>query len=102
MILTLYIKNMVCIRCKMKVKEELSRLEIHYTGIELGEVELVEEISREKREELKASLLLAGLELMDDNKSVLMQRIKKCHYRHGTQFHHPADLQFFSIPQSET
>ena len=67
---------MVCIRCKMKVKEELSRLNIHYTGIELGEVELAQEISQEQREELKASLLLAGLELMDDNKSVLLQRIK--------------------------
>ncbi len=72
----LYIKNMVCIRCKMVVKDELKKLGIHYTVVELGEVEILENISPEQHEQFKLALLKSGLELMDDKKSVLIQRIK--------------------------
>jgi AraC-like DNA-binding protein len=72
----LYIKNMVSIRCKMLVKSELERLNLPYKTVELGEVELEEIISDQKREELKQALLMSGLVLMEDKKSVLVEKIK--------------------------
>lgn len=67
---------MVCIRCKMVVKAELKKLGIRYTVVDLGEVEIPEDISIEQQEQFKTALLKSGLELMDDRKSVLIQRIK--------------------------
>ena len=67
---------MVSIRCKMIVKEELTKLGLHYIIVELGEVEIMENISSEQREQVKAALLNSGLELMDDKRSVLIERIK--------------------------
>ncbi|MEP6677201.1 MAG: AraC family transcriptional regulator [Ferruginibacter sp.] len=72
----LYIKNMVCIRCKMVVKDELAKLGLQYTSMELGEVEIIQTISAEQRELIRFGLLKSGLELLDDKKSVLIQRIK--------------------------
>ncbi|HEX9510687.1 MAG TPA: AraC family transcriptional regulator [Puia sp.] len=72
----LYIKNMVCIRCKMVVKDELTKLGLHYTVVELGEAEIMESISAEQRDQIKSALLRSGLELMDDKKSMLIERIK--------------------------
>jgi YesN/AraC family two-component response regulator len=72
----LYIKNMVCIRCKMVVKDELTKLGLKYSSVELGEAELLESISSDQREQIKAALLKSGLELMDDKKSILIQKIK--------------------------
>jgi len=67
---------MVCIRCKMVVKAELEKLGLHYTTVELGEVEVMENISDEQHDLFRTALLKSGLELMDDKKSVLIQRIK--------------------------
>ena len=67
---------MVCLRCKMVVKEELTKLGLHFITIDLGEVEIPGKISIEQRDQLKAALLRSGLELMDDKKSVLIQQIK--------------------------
>lgn len=67
---------MVCIRCKMVVKDELTRLGLKYISVELGEAELAETISPVQVELIRASLLKSGLELMDDKKSVLIQKIK--------------------------
>lgn len=67
---------MVCIRCKMVVKDELEKLGLHYTVVELGEAEIVETISEEQQGLFRAALLKSGLELMDDKKSILIQKIK--------------------------
>ena len=67
---------MVSARCKMAVKEELKKLGLHFIVVELGEVEIMEKITTEQREILKAALLNSGLELMDDKRSVLIERIK--------------------------
>lgn len=67
---------MVCIRCKMVVKAELEKLGLHYVVVDLGEAEIMENISAGQREQFKAALLKSGLELMDDKKSVLIQKIK--------------------------
>ena len=72
----LYIKYMVSIRCKMVVKSELDNLGLHYGVVELGEVQVNEEISDEQRDQLKLALLRSGLELMDDKKAILVEKIK--------------------------
>jgi AraC-like DNA-binding protein len=72
----LYIKNMISLRCKMLVKEELERLEIPFGFIDLGMVELLEEISIVQRNELKRNLLRFGLKLHKDKKSILIEKIK--------------------------
>lgn len=60
----------------MAVKEELKKLGLHFIVVELGEVEIMEKISAEQKETLKTALLAWGLELMDDRRSVLIERIK--------------------------
>ena len=72
----LHIKNMVSVRCKMIVKQELTKLGLHFIIVELGEVEIMENISAEQREQVKIALLNSGLELMDDKRSVLIEKIK--------------------------
>lgn len=67
---------MVCIRCKMVVKDELTKLGVPFTVVELGEVEIQDKISAEQRDLLKVALLKTGLELMDDKKSILIGKIK--------------------------
>lgn len=74
--LVLFIKYMVSIRCKMVVKSELDKLGLHYRSVELGEVNIVENINDEQRAQLKTALLQSGLELMDDKKAILVERIK--------------------------
>ena len=72
----LYIKYMVSLRCKMVVKEELKKLGINHIAINLGQVELMEQIKPEQLEQLRVALKNSGLELMDDKKSVLIEKIK--------------------------
>ena len=67
---------MVSLRCKMLVKEELVKLGLHYVIVDLGIVEVLEEISAEQRDSLKTNLLKSGLELLDDKKAILIDRIK--------------------------
>ncbi|MBK8558350.1 MAG: AraC family transcriptional regulator [Lewinellaceae bacterium] len=72
----LYIKYMVSMRCKMLVKEELKKLGLHFVIVELGTVEILEDITDEQRKQLKVNLLRSGLELLDDKKSILIEKIK--------------------------
>ncbi|MGZ3900637.1 MAG: helix-turn-helix domain-containing protein, partial [Bacteroidia bacterium] len=72
----LYIKYMVSNRCKTAVKEELKKMGLHYILVDLGEIEIMETISNLKREELRNGLCAIGLELMDDKKSILIEKIK--------------------------
>ena len=67
---------MVCIRCKMVVKSELKKLGLHFTTVELGEAEIREELTDEQLERLSSALRKTGLELMDDKKSILVEKIK--------------------------
>ncbi|MFZ4106266.1 helix-turn-helix domain-containing protein [Flavobacterium sp.] len=72
----LYIKYMVSLRCKMLVKEELKRLGLHFVIVDLGMVEILEDISPEKFKKLNNNLALSGLELLDNKKSILIEKIK--------------------------
>jgi AraC-like DNA-binding protein len=67
---------MVSTRCKMAVKEELKKLGLHFIVVDLGEVDIMETISLDQREQLKEGLLASGLELMDDKRAVLIEKIK--------------------------
>ena len=60
----------------MVVKEELRKMGLHFVLVDLGEVEIMEELNTEKLSELNKALLVYGLELMDDKKAVLIERIK--------------------------
>jgi AraC-like DNA-binding protein len=74
--LKIYIQNMVCIRCKMVVKSELEKLGLHYIRVDLGEAEIMENISKEQFDSLSIALRKTGLELMDDKRSILVEKIK--------------------------
>jgi len=67
---------MVSNRCKMAVKEELRKLGLHFIVVDLGEVEIMENISADQREQMKIALLDSGFELMDDKRAVLIEKIK--------------------------
>ncbi|MBW6479083.1 MAG: helix-turn-helix transcriptional regulator [Bacteroidales bacterium] len=72
----IFIKHMVSQRCRMKVKEELNKLGIDYLSIDLGIVELENNPPAELHERLKQNLINSGLELIEDKKSILVERIK--------------------------
>ena len=72
----IYIKYMVSLRCKLMVKEELKKIGLDSTAIDLGVVEVAQNITDEQRLLLRENLLKSGLELLDDNKSILIERIK--------------------------
>lgn len=67
---------MVSARCKTVVKEILKGLGLHFIVVELGEVEVMEKLSTEQQNQLKQLLLDDGLELMDDKRAMLIERIK--------------------------
>lgn len=67
---------MVCSRCKMVVKNELLRMNLHPSVVELGEVHISEELTAEQKKQLNHNLLSFGFELIDDKKSRLIEKIK--------------------------
>lgn len=71
----LYIKYMVSHRCKLKVKEELQKLGLNYVTIDLGVAETLEEISPDQRNKLRVNLKKSGLELLDDKRKVIVEKI---------------------------
>ena len=72
----LYIKYMVSLRCKMLVKNELEKLGLTCISVDLGMVEIQEHMSEEQLEEFSKNLEEAGLELLDDKKNILVEKIK--------------------------
>lgn len=73
----IYIKYMVSARCQMAVGSALAAMELHYGTIGLGEVEILEKLNVEQWATLKKALQESGLELMDDRKAILVERIKQ-------------------------
>jgi AraC-like DNA-binding protein len=67
---------MVSNRCKMVVKEELKKMGLHFMVVDLGEVEIMETLTVEQQTNLKLALLNSGLELMDDKRAVLIEKIQ--------------------------
>lgn len=67
---------MISNHCKLAVKEELKKLGLHFVMVDLGEVDIMEELSTEQMELLKIALLNSGFEIMDNKKAVLIEKIK--------------------------
>jgi len=67
---------MVSLRCKMMVKQELKNLGLKFVVIELGMVEVLEDITEAQHLQLQINLNKSGLELLDDKKSILVEKIK--------------------------
>lgn len=83
----LYVKYMVSQRCKILVGEELKKLGIRHAMVDLGVIELLEDITPEQRDVLKTNLKKSGLELLDNKRSILVESIKNLiiemiHYSH--------------------
>lgn len=72
----LYIKNMVCGRCKMVVKAELEKAGLHPLHVELGEVEITQELPKPALDRLNAGLKQLGFEIIDDRKGTIIEKIK--------------------------
>lgn len=84
----LYIKNMVCDRCKMAVEHELRNLGLTPTKVELGVVCVKEEVDSECRTKIRAGLEALGFELLEDRQQQTVDRIKSLiielvHYRNN-------------------
>ncbi len=67
---------MVSNRCIMVVKEELKKLGLHFIVVDMGVVDIMEDITSDQREQIRTSLINSGLELMDDKKAMLIEKIK--------------------------
>jgi YesN/AraC family two-component response regulator len=71
---------MVSPRCKTAVKDELRKLGLHFIFIDMGVVDIMENISNEQRARIKVALLRSGLELMDDKRALIIEKIKEAIY----------------------
>jgi YesN/AraC family two-component response regulator len=60
----------------MAVKSELDKLGLHHTKVEIGETEIMEDLSTMQMDNLRSSLEKIGLELLDDKKNIMVERIK--------------------------
>jgi AraC-like DNA-binding protein len=72
----LYIKYMVSLRCKLMVKEELKKIGLHHVFVDLGMVEIQEDITIDQRLQLKKNLMKSELQLLDDKRSILIDKVK--------------------------
>jgi len=78
LVMELFIKNMVCDRCIMTVKQALDELTLDYDSVQLGEVKLNAGITGSQFATLKEKLRITGFELLDDQKASLVNRVKSC------------------------
>jgi AraC-like DNA-binding protein len=88
----LYIKNMVCSRCKETVKTELDKLAVRYVSVDLGEVIIQKKLTSEQHNLLKSSLEQFGFELINNEKNYLIEKLKRAIF----------DLEMFSDEELKT
>ena len=72
----IYVKYMVCFRCKLMVIEALKKIGITYSMVELGTIEVQDNITRKQMAALKTSMHGLELEILEDKRSVIIERIK--------------------------
>ncbi len=72
----IFIKYMVTNRCKTAVKEVLKDHGLHFVVVDLGEVEIMEDLSGMQRERVRLALQHSGLELLDDKRAILIEKVK--------------------------
>lgn len=93
----LYIKNMVCDRCILVVKQELEKLNLQYSSVTLGEVALAIEPSEKQLIQLKENLAVLGFEVLDDSRKKLIEKIKniiieQIHYSDADDKHNFSEI----------
>ncbi|MDO5523694.1 MAG: AraC family transcriptional regulator [Bacteroidia bacterium] len=93
----LYIKNMVCNRCVMVVRNEMEKLGFDVSNIILGEVSLTKELSNAQKQKVREVLEPLGFELIDDKKSRIVEKIKNIiidlvHHKDGSLQTNLSDL----------
>lgn len=67
---------MVSLRCKMVVQQELEKIGLHCVKVDLGTIEVIENINDSQKQELEINLKRYGLELLDDKRNILIEKIK--------------------------
>lgn len=67
---------MVSLRCKMVVRQELEKLGLNYVNVDLGSIEILENITDRQREQLGINLKASGLILLDDKRKIIIEKIK--------------------------
>ena len=72
----LYIKNMVCNRCVMVVKQKLEKMKLKIVNVSMGEVELVKPASAKQLSDISVRLQELGFELLEDQKQKQIEKIK--------------------------
>ena len=98
----LYIKNMVCNRCIMVVQQQLDKLEIKSTNITLGEIETLNNVSKQKLKQLSQNLAQLGFEVLDDARQQLIEKIKnivinEVHYKEEESLHNYSEILSHSL-----
>lgn len=78
----IYIKNMVCNRCILVVKQELEKLRMEACSVTLGEVDLLKKPTTSQLNQFKTNLNTLGFELLDDSKKQLIEKIKNTIIQH--------------------
>ena len=73
----LYIKNMVCSRCKATIRNELDKLNIPYISVDLGEVTIKKKLTHVQHHQLFMALEQFGFELINNEKNNLIEKLKK-------------------------
>lgn len=98
----LFIKNMVCNRCIMVVQQQLDKLEIKSTNITLGEIETLNDVSKQKLKQLSQNLAQLGFEVLDDARQQLIEKIKnivinEVHYKEEESLHNYSEILSHSL-----
>jgi AraC family transcriptional regulator len=73
----LLIKNMVCQRCVMTVKDILHKKAIPFENVSLGEVDLTGKLSDDELKDLQTSLNKVGFELIETRVNKIVEDIKQ-------------------------
>lgn len=72
----IYIKNMVSQRCRIIVKQELSKLNIEHKNVDLGMIEIGDQSTLMQLSQLRINLLEVGLEIIENKKLMLIETVK--------------------------
>ena len=76
----LYIKNMACDCCRVLIKEEIEKLGLTPVNVDMGEADIKQSLTDAQKEKLNAALKKAGLEIIEDKRGILLEKIKKLIY----------------------
>ena len=73
----LFVKNMVCHRCILAVRDILLDLSISFDQVSIGEIHLSESLTKEQNDLLSTNLNQIGLQLIDNRMNGLVEKIKQ-------------------------